>query len=474
MNNKILRVSFYTIISVFVAVLAFFIAYNPQWLIGDDAIIIRHTGWGHFFNPVDTVTPSAGRFYPLAYFLYNILPIFHLSSVGAHWGLHTIVFLVFAIASVVLAQKAFDNKQTIWTYLAVLATTSICIQRGYNAFLDGFSTIWIDYTLVVVWAIATYFVHTKQSKMAAIIGFLSISYFTYCLEANFTLPLCYGVIGLVFVWGAASKFEKGYLWSMVATAILFLSIYFFTCFLHIEQAYDGSHGSEVTLLGNAIKMLIAQKVLLFGLPILAWRMYCVFCKKEQFVFWDTMIVAAYGFCCGCAILKLNWVMYYSIASIYMMPALAHYLVKYLNEKVATAILILLALFMCRTLPKYIKDNQGGRTGTTEQMAIIEEQYRAGHDFYWYEPTDDREWCFDMEIRAWLRESLQTQIGWQVGDEAFKLNVITEFCDSVHETGIYFVSKQNEKLFPGINEPIVNAGEVLYGDSERDIQTILIK
>lgn len=474
MNEKILKTTFYACLTIFVVVLAFFITYNAQWLVGDDAIIIRHTGWGHFFNPADTVSPAAGRFYPLAYFAYNILYVLGLTSVNAHFILHTIVFLIFAACSAWAINKAVNPQGDIWKYIVSFAVVAICIQRGYNSFLDGFSTIWIDYTLLMIWSVCTYYVHAKQSRSALFIGLLALNYLTYCLEANFVLPLCYSVIGLCFTWKSSTKLEKAYLFSILASALVFLAIYFFTCFIHIESAYDGSHGSEVTLIGNAIKMLIAQKVLWLGLLVFGWRMYRIFFKKEAFEFWDTMIIATFGFCCGCAILKLNWVMYYTMASLFMLPALAHFISKDLNGKIAASIFVLLALFMCRTLPKYVKENQSGRKGTTEQMEAFEKLYQDNHTFYWFEPTDDREWCFDMEFRAWLREAMQTQLGWQVGKEDFRLNVITEFNPDSVAPGVYMVSKQNENLLPGINEAVINAGENIIDDKERDIQSILIQ
>jgi len=475
MNEKILKSIFYGCLTVFVGVLAFFILYNAQWLVGDDAIIIRHTGWGHLFEPSDTIIPSSGRFFPLSYFVYNILWIFGLTSINAHFGLMTITFIFMSLTAYALAQYSLkEASPSIWKYIALFSIIAICMQRSYNNYLDAFSTVWFGYFWILVWCICCYFVHAKQSPLAAVAGFIVISYFCYCGETVFLLPLSYGVCGLLFGWANTSKLEKAYLWSLLGTAIVFLLVYYFVCYIHIEEAYDGSHGSEVTLFGNAFKMFIAQKVLWVGLIVFGWRMYRILFRKEQYEFWDTMLLAAFGFCCGCAILKLNWVLYYSQASIFMIPTIAHYMNKYFGSKWCAIILFALALFLCRSLPKYIKENQNWRNNTTEMMNSLEKQYMEGATFYWYEPTDDRDWCFDMEFRAWLRECMQTQLGWQVGEEYFKLNVISEFDKKNAVPGIYMVSKQNEKLFPGINENLLNAGECITKDKERDIQCVLIQ
>ncbi len=474
LSEKFYRTIYFACLAIFVGVLAFFISYNAQWLVGDDAIVIRHTGWGHFFNPTDTVSPESGRFYPLAYFAYNILYILGLTSVNAHFILHTIFFLIFATCSIWVVNKAVNLQGNVWKYVVSFSAIAICIQRGYISFLDGFSTIWIDYTLLMTWSVCSFYVHANQSKIALVIGLIALNYLTYCLEANFVLPLCYSVIGLWLTWKSSTRLEKAYLFSIGASAIVFLLIYFFTCFIHIEHAYDGSHGSEVTFVGNAIKMLIAQKVLWLGLLVLVWRLYCILIKDNTCEFWDTMILSAFGFFCGCAILKLNWVMYYSMASILMLPALVHFILSGINRKIAVVVFLSLALFMCRTLPKFVYENQCSRKDTTEQMETYENLYKNGQTFYWYEPSDGREWSFDMEICAWLRESLQTQLGWQVGNEDFKLNVISEFNPNSITPGVYMVSKQNEILFPGINEQIINAGEKLVGDTKSEFQSILIR
>ncbi len=474
MNSKFFKSTFYLCLTLFIGVLAFYIVYNSQWLVGDDAIIIRHTGWGHFFNPKDTVIPESGRFFPMAYFLYNILPVLHMYSVEAHFTLHLCVFLIFSFFSYKVVSSSIETHHGIWSYIIVFAGLAICIQRGYNAFLDGFSTIWIDYTLVMIWAYCSFKVHTQQSKMAACIGFCVVTYLSYCIEANFILPLCYGLLSIILLRKQNTKLENVYFLSMIFTALVFLIVYYFTCFLYIKSAYDGSHGSNVTLFDNAINMLVAQKIMLLGLLVLLWRSYQILHAHTPIDQYDVMLLTGFGFCCGCIILKLNWVMYYSIGTLIMMPSIIHCLCNIQYRWIAPAVLICLSIFMCRTLPKYIAGNQLSRKRTTVQMNIISQQYNYGQKFYWYEPIDNREWCFDLEFRAWLREALQSQIGWQNENEQFKLNVITEFSDSITYSGVYFVSEQNEKLFPGINEKIINAGEVLHNDKERNIQTILIK
>ena len=458
MNTKLVKVFFYGLSALLTGTLAFFIIYNAGWIIGDDAIVIGHTGWGHFFNPADTITPSAGRFYPFAYIIYNILPIFKLYSVNAHFALHTLIFILFCIVSLWACYKAVNTKQLAWQdAVLVLSAVVVCIARAYCNFLDAYSTIWVDYTLVMIWALCCYYVHTKQSKATLVIGLLSVTYLTYCLETNFVFPLSYGILGLFFTWKKSPKLEKIYLWSLVGVGVVFLVLYFFICFLHIEEAYDGAHGQEITIIGNAIKMFIAQKVLWIVLILVCWRAYRIFIKKEEYEFWDTILLTGCAYCCGCALMKLNWVLYYSLASLFTVPAIVYYLRKYLSTRWAWIILLALALFTFRKVPRYITTNRKDRKESAEIIEVLVNQYKAGDELYWYAPEDDREWCFDLEQRAWLRSALETQFAWQVEKEDYDLEVLESFDG---QAGIYILPCENNKLFPDINDTIKLAGVVL--------------
>lgn len=257
---------------------------------------------------------------------------------------------------------------------------------------------------------------------------------------------------------------------MLTTALIFLALYMTIVFPHIETAYSGDHGENVSLIGNAIKQLIAQKVIWLGLIILGIRFYKIVFKKEEYEFWDNMILAALGYCVGCAILKLNWVLYYSSASILMLPAIAHYLNKYIDIKWASVVLACLALFMCRKMPDTIKKNQDDRRRTTAMMNMVKNNYNDGHEFYWFEPSDDRPWCFDLEQRRWLKESLQTIVGWEVGKENFKFKSVLEFTGN---SGIYVLPSQNEKLFPCSNDSLSNKGKIIWGEQDENSMRFVI-
>lgn len=472
MNTKLIKGAFGGLFALLVGILSFFIMYNAGWIINDDAIVIRTTGWGHSFNPADTVTPSSGRFYPFAYIIYNILPVFGLYSVNAHFALHTFIFVLFCAVSLWVCYKAVDTNQLAWQDGAlVLSAAVVCVARAYCNFLDAYSTIWVDYTLVMIWALCCYYVHTKQSKAALIIGLLSVIYLTYCLETNFVFPLCYGIFGLLFTWKKTTKLEKTYLWSLVGVGAVFLLLYFFICFLHIEEAYDGTHGQDITIIGNAVKMFIAQKVLWVVLLLVCWRVYRIFFKKEEYEFWDTNLLTGSAYCCGCAVMKLNWVLYYSLASLFMIPAIVYYLNKCLGKKWAWIIMLGLALFAFRKVPGYIKTNQQKRKATAELIEVLVGQYKTGNTLYWYAPEDDREWCFDLGYRDWNFSCLETLFSWEINQENYQLQIVNTFDG---QAGTYILPYENNIFFQGINDTVISAGDVLKDRALRRITIVQVQ
>ncbi len=473
MKEFLLKGSFYGIIAILTGVLAFFIMYNAGWIVGDDAIVISHTGWGHFFNPSDTVAPSAGRFFPLAYVVYNILPLLGLTSVNAHFALHTLVFILFSSVSFWAAYKAIDAQKLTWQgYVLVLSAGLVCIARAYNNFLDAYSTIWMDYTLIMIWALCSYYVHKNQSITAVVIGLLCVIYMTFCIETNFVFPLVYGIIGLLFTRKKSTKLEKIYLWSLIGIGIIFLLLYFFICFLHIEEAYDGSHGTEDTIITNALKMFMAQKVLWVVLGLVCWRAYRIIAKQEEFEFWDTILLTGCAYCCGCAIMKLNWVLYYSLASLFMIPSIVYYLHKYFSSRWAWVIMLALGLFTFRKVPSYIKTNQKDRHESAKTMTILSLEYKDGNALYWYAPRiDDTARCFDSESRAWVHSCIETQFAREINDESYKLTEIETFTDT---PGVYLLPIENNKLFSDINETVISAGEILQAEAERGITIVKIR
>ena len=103
--------------------------------------------------------------------------------------------------------------------------------------------------------------------------------------------------------------------------------------------------------------------------------------------------------------------------------------------------------------------------------MLVNQYKAGDKLYWYAPEDDREWCFDLEQRAWLYSALETQFAWQIEEEYFELPIVKTFDG---QAGTYVLPCENDKLFPDINDTIKSAGEVLKDGDLRSFTIVKVQ
>lgn len=142
MKNKVLLTLFYVCATTLIIFFSFFILYNAEWLIGDDAIIIRHTGWGHPFHMSETVIPSSGRFFPFAYLVYNILWLFGLCSIQAHFSLVAVVFVMSCTTMIILGTKSVSVSNSPLKYVMLIALLLIGVQRIYSNHLDLYSCVW--------------------------------------------------------------------------------------------------------------------------------------------------------------------------------------------------------------------------------------------------------------------------------------------------------------------------------------------
>ena len=77
--NRLASILFWTFLLAFLSVCVYYMIHNAHWLIGDEAIVMDHTGKGRPFLPTgfEDMAKNYGRLYPFAYNLYDILLLFH-------------------------------------------------------------------------------------------------------------------------------------------------------------------------------------------------------------------------------------------------------------------------------------------------------------------------------------------------------------------------------------------------------------
>ena len=183
-DNKetIIKWSFWTIWLAFVIGCGFFIVYNAQWFIGDDAILIRHTGSGKPFLPSGTVNPSSGRFYPFAYLVYDILLVFSKGtyiSAQAHYAIHLVAFVVFVFCMTKLALFVLKEVRSEYRFVIALFFAITCIGRVFPNYVECFSTVWCSYTLLGMFLLSVLLFFKEQKWIHGCIALLLINYMCY-------------------------------------------------------------------------------------------------------------------------------------------------------------------------------------------------------------------------------------------------------------------------------------------------------
>lgn len=459
----------WTILILFISVAVYFIVYNAQWLIGDDAIIISHTGIGEPFMCSETVWPEAGRFFPLAYQMYNVLLIFFDGYISPyiHYLYHGLCFILASFlmmkSLVIVCNNDKENKFIYW--IAIIGTIFIGA-RVYSGFINCFSTTWFGYFrgALIIFSFLLFIANKKW--IWGVLSLLLVSLGCYCGEVSFVLPLAWGVSGLLLRNKIATKEEKIFYWGLICSAVLFLILYYFISYIHIEKAYDPSHGTGVSIIDNALKILFAQKFLCLALIVFCVRAFDVIARKKEVTIYDILLLASAAHCVGGFILRLNWVLYYNKAIIYSLPAVIYFCNYYLKPKWTLLIILCFAIFYSAKLPNMIRQNQENRIDSFTFVNTLANKIQEGEDVYWYEPLSLNNDLYENVKRDWIQQATEKYLWYVLEDPTFKFKTITEYND---EKGYVLISNENEILIPSSNEKIINNGEFIISQKERGLK-----
>ena len=439
-RNSLYNTAYWIIWSLIISVCAFFIVKNAQWGIGDDAIIMRHTGSGVPFSPGDTTRPTIGRFYPFAYLLYDLLLPFTNGYVSAfaHYWIHLVAFVLMSFAFAWLFSKLLESENLIWRCVISLSATFVIVFRLYPDYLNCFSTIWNPYSLIALFVCFVWLYHNYNKKAFAVIALLLINYATYCLETIFVIPLSLGLFGIIYC-NKHGKKESWFYYSLLFSGLLYLVLYGILIYPHIENAYDGTHGTDVSLIGNALHMLWGNKILLLAIIVLVCRFFDIVIRKKDLTVFDNLLLASAAYCLACFVLKLNWTMYYNIGAILAFPPIVYFCQNYLKAPLTFIILVALMSLYGYKLPNKVRNSQIERVQTAQQMEVLTDAYLQGGRLFWYTP--DIESAQDIEIRDWRKASLCTYIRWIIRNPSFEIESRESFSDE--DTGIWLVPMENK-------------------------------
>jgi len=411
-----------TLLITIVGVLSFYILYNAQWLIGDDAILINKTGWDIPFTIWGTIQPELGRFFPFAYLHENLVLLLSgdTHSAQQHYVINVLLLAVLITSLTIILFKTIRPTKTI-DLLIVFCGVLLCTGRFYGIYNNVFSTVYNYFSIcscALMFGILFYCNKGNKTNIYAILSILFWMYSTYCLENAFILPLVLGSVTLLFGYKKLTKEQRIFNFFLIAVALVFLSIYFFGIYLQKEgtDIYDPAHGTGVTIWENAVNMLKGQKFLLFATIVWLYRQYILLNKKDTYhIIYDSLLWTAGALLIVNIILRLNWSMYYYPAIIVALPAVVYFLNKHFG-KIST--LIVLVMFMALhsyKIPIVIKENQKNRIDTKQYIDYIVQQEHLNKDIIWYEIEVTDSTSYDIILRNWKKESLRTYIQFELKD-----------------------------------------------------------
>lgn len=446
----------------FLSICSYFVVYNAQWLIGDDAIVIRHTGFGHFFKPSDTIQPEIGRFFPFTYLQYNILPLFSNGRISATtvYTYQMVIMVLFALFGFLLTLDILKEKPSSWKYPIAFLITVFLVGRHYSNYVNCFSTSWFGSFINIISISFLYLFHTRERISYAILSFIAFTYSNYCSEVHFIVPLVIGTGALILMRKKLTKKEKLFYLSLILSSIVFLLIYYFKVYIHITSAYDSSHGEEVSLLGNAFNMLFAQKFIWLIFFVALIRFFDIIKNKKGFNFYDILILAAAGHCVGGFILKLNWTLYYNRAIIIALPSVIYFLNIWLKPKYLCTVALCFAVFYGIKIPKAISVSQENRSESYYFVHSLTNLLDDGQRIVFYYPEDETN-DFNGVLRNWIYSSLQTYLAYELNQENLFIKRISSI-DAVDENSIVLSSDYNnlittegDKVFNDNYVPIIS-------------------
>lgn len=430
----------------FMAVCVFFMVHNAYWLIGDESIVMAHTGMGKPFSllGMDGMIQSCGRLYPFAYTLYNVLLLFFdgYIPVWAHYALHAFALVVFAGAFSFLSIHILNGVSNAWKYAITLCVTMICVFRVYPEFVTCYTGVWIVFLGLSLFLLSLCKFFDTEKWRWAVVALLSINYIIYCYETVFVIPLAIGICSLLFDYKKLSRNKKLFSWLLLGSGVLFLLLYVILVLPNATNFYH--HEYKESMLDNAVSMFLANKLYWMALVVLVVRIVLFVKHKAVYSVYDSLLLASFAYFCGAAVLRLNFVYYYNVGALVSLAPVLYFLKEWIKPYWVFAVMLAFAAFYGRKFPAKVKTSQEARIETNNAVTTLAEYYVNGSPLYWYAPAYEDASNYLADNRNCQRIRLELYLGWLLQKDV-KIVEEPEFVAEKH--GIWLFPCENYKLFP---------------------------
>ena len=321
----------YIVYALIVAILAFYIIFNANWILGDQWQNIRTTGLGGIMHSSDFCFPNNGRFWPFALLHYNILLLFQCTSPTAHYVLNALLFIVFSVAIFIVIRKSILQKGTsfVWNNVTILLASCYLLFREHFVFLDliyGETILAVLFALFMICAIRFY---QTSNLICGIVALLSAVYATYCKEPTFAVFMTFGTTMLIFNFKKLTRAQKTFSSLLILNAIVFLFIYL--VFYKQDSGYCPSQYGT-TPFGILFTYMMQKKILLIAIPLVLWRLIKITIHRERdHIFYDALLFSGIAYILVICVLRLLNAYYILPALVLITPAIVYFVYFYFKE-----------------------------------------------------------------------------------------------------------------------------------------------
>lgn len=469
-ENKLIVSLFWVLFVAFIGVCSFFMIQNAYWRIEDEAIVIAHTGMGKAFSPMgfNCMVECYGRLYPFAYNLYNVLLLFHDGYISPtdHYILQAVALLIFALAFAAIALFLLRRQSAIWKYVITLCFVVICVSRVYPEFITCYTGVWIVFMFLPIFLWSTCKFNETEKWIYGSVSLLVINYINYCYETVFVIPLVMGACSLLFNNKNLSNNKRLFNWFLVASGLLFLSLYAIIVLPKATNYYG--HYTSDSVFRIAFKIFLAQKIYWVALVVLVIRVVEILKKKSTYTFYDSVLLAAFAYACGAAFLRLDFTYYYNIGSLTALVAVLHYLDKKLKPYWISLIIACFVVLYGKKIPSTIKTIQKQRVETFADVSNLS-KYVGKESIYWYAPDCEDQTNQWVVFRLTTQSRLETYLSWLLHQDVH-LEEERSFDENLK--GVWLFPSENKELFPDDQTQSMVKGEQMF--SSRGITGFEVK
>ena len=455
--NLLPQICFWGCLTALLTICFYFLVHNAWWIIGDEAIVVSHTGMGKAFSPLGfSEMPITGRLYPFAYNLYNVLLLFNDGYISpqAHYILQAIALCIFGLFFALIGLHILKDKPSVWKYSITFCLVAIAVVRVLNEFITCYTGVWIVFMFLPIFMYCAIQFEETENWTFGIIALLTINYITYCYEIVCTIPFAIGVCSLIFTYRNLSRDKKIFNYLLIAGSVLFLSIWALAILPQTTNFY--SHKEEASHLMNALKFFVAQKIYWLAVIALIVRVVQIVSKRSEYSFYDSLLLASFACFLGTAILKLNFTYYYNIGSLVALVPILYFAKEYMKPHWVCLLFALLTIFYGRKYPAIIQKSQTDRVSSRTQITELAEMSKTTQ-LYWYAPYFEDQQVLWADVRNCQRGRLETIMHWYMQNEDVQIIEKEEYDASL--TGVWLFPCENEKLFPEMEMPEI-AGEMI--------------